>query len=152
MKTFNDLYSRIGWIVIGALVAAGACSGQNDRPESDAGSGKDDIQPMETKAVIAFDTLSHDFGTVIEGEHVVCYFDYTNDGENDLVINDVEVGCGCTSPDWDDEPLAPGRTRQLKIIFDSSGTSGIQRKSVTVVSNASNPRVRLTITARVEES
>ena len=28
-----------------------------------------------------FDTLVHDFGTIIEGEMVVCYFDYENNGE-----------------------------------------------------------------------
>ena len=99
-----------------------------------------------------FDTLVHDFGTIIEGESVVCYFDYSNRGVGDLVITGVEATCGCTVPSWSREPLKPGARETLQLIFDASGRSGEQRKQVTVKSNASNEVVRLTIRARVISS
>ena len=99
-----------------------------------------------------FDTLEHDFGTIIEGERVVGYFDYQNGGGKDLLITSVEATCGCTTPNWSREPLEPGEKKTLEIIFDASGRSGEQRKLVTVKSNASNQVVQLTIRATVNNS
>jgi hypothetical protein len=96
--------------------------------------------------------LSHDFGTILEGERVVCYFDYENQGEESLVIQSVEASCGCTTPDWSSEPLAPGEKKSLQIVFDATGRSGAQLKLVTVISNASNPRVQLTLRADVKDN
>lgn len=129
-----------------------SCTGQNGRsvtgPVDEANIEKD----VNLQADIAFDTLSHDFGTIIEGEMVVCYFEYENRGTGDLVIASVEATCGCTTPDWNKQPLKPGERAQLKVVFDSSGRSGAQRKSVTVVYNSTTPEVRLSITANVKNN
>lgn len=149
---FNRL--RAVWFVIGLLGIACllACSGQNDSEKSGGGSVENDVQDASKQAVITFDTLSHDFGTIIEGEMVVCYFRYENTGEADLVINSVEATCGCTTPDWSQEPIKPGDGEYLKIVFDATGRSGAQRKVVTVRSNAGNSSVRLTLSANVNSS
>ncbi len=84
---------------------------------------------QQDRLLYYFDTLIHDFGTIIEGEQVVCYFDYRNEGGEDLLISSVEATCGCTTPDWSREPLGPGEKGSLAIIFDASGRSGIQRKA-----------------------
>jgi hypothetical protein len=110
----------------------------------------DKSQYSEYQPIITFDNLEHDFGTIIEGEKVVCYFDYENTGSSELVLNAVEAACGCTTPDWSSEPLEPGKRLSLQIIFDTSGRSGIQRKQVTVKSNASNSIVKLTLKANIE--
>ena len=102
--------------------------------------------------MLVFDTLAHDFGTILEGEQVVCYFDYTNTGQGRLVIQRIESSCGCTTPDWSREPLAPGEGERLQIVFDATGRSGAQFKQVTVVSNAANQKVQLTIRAHVQKN
>jgi hypothetical protein len=107
------------------------------------------IQDSVSQPVMLFDTLEHDFGTIIEGERVVGYFDYQNGGGKDLLITSVEATCGCTTPGWSSEPLKPGEKGRLEVIFDASGRSGAQRKVVTVQSNASNQPVRLTIKANI---
>lgn len=129
-----------------------SCDGQNGRQDQKETGSVREYQGAQGKSVIVFDTLVHDFGTIIEGERVVCYFDYRNDGEADLLITDVEASCGCTTPDWSSEPLKPGEKETLAIIFDASGRNGEQRKLVTVKSNASNQVVRLTIRADVNKS
>jgi hypothetical protein len=136
------------------LVLAGAllsCNGQNDREQPETATRVISGQDIDNEPVIAFDTLIHDFGTIIEGESVVCYFDYRNEGGGDLMITSVEASCGCTTPDWNNEPLGTGEKETLAIIFDTSGRSGEQRKLVTVRSNASNQVVQLTIRANVNK-
>ncbi len=80
---------------------------------------------------------------------VVCYFEYENRGTADLLVSSVEAGCGCTTPNWDKEPLKPGEKSSLEVVFNARGRSGAQLKSVTVLSNSLTPRVSLTIKADV---
>lgn len=138
------------WLAVLPLIwVLSACGGQNgSRVPSDSLEVKE-VQNPELEAVMLFDTLEHDFGTIIEGERVVCYFDYVNSGSSELLITSVEASCGCTTPGWSSEPLKPGERESMELIFDASGRSGVQRKVVTVRSNASNESVQLTIRANI---
>ena len=141
-----------GGILTVLILVVFACGGQNGSQAQEGSAPLIEGQDAQGKPVIVFDTLVHDFGTIIEGERVVCYFDYGNGGKKDLLITTVEATCGCTTPSWSREPLGPGEKETLEIIFDASGRSGEQRKLVTVKSNASNQVVQLTIRAKVNNS
>ena len=134
------------------FIVLGACGRQNDSLDKEMENVHSTVQNSLEQPFMAFDTVMHDFGTIIEGEMVVCYFDYKNTGDAELVISSVEATCGCTTPDWSKEPLNSGDLESLKIVFDATGREGTQRKVVTVMSNASNSMVRLTLTAHVKES
>jgi hypothetical protein len=140
------LFGMVVWLLVWG------CTGQNDSTAIGINADESISQDPAKQPVIQFDTLSHDFGTILEGERVVCYFDYENHGEGSLVIQSVEASCGCTTPDWSREPLAPGEKESMQIVFDATGRSGAQLKLVTVISNASNPRVQLTLRADVKEN
>jgi len=101
------------------------------------------------QALMVFDTLEHDFGTIIEGERLMCYFPYRNNGEGQLLLTSVKASCGCTIPNWNREPLAPGKSEELKVLFDASGRKGKQHKQITVHSNSGTEAVYLTIKANV---
>lgn len=98
MRTIDTIWRASGlvmWMMAGVL---SACGGQNGSHGA-AKEGQD--QPVQTSGsepLMLFDTLEHDFGTIIEGERVVCYFDYENGGDKDLIITSVEATCGCTTP------------------------------------------------------
>jgi len=141
-----------GAILIVMILVVLSCGRQNGSQVQGSRIFEESGQDVQGEPVMLFDTLIHDFGTIIEGERVVCYFDYTNSGEADLLITAVEATCGCTTPDWSSEPLGPGQSETLEIIFDAASRSGEQRKLVTVKSNASNHLVRLTIRANVNNS
>ena len=126
-----------------------ACAGHNGSKETLVDGREYSVQDSVSEPVMLFDTLEHDFGTIIEGERVVGYFDYENGGGKDLLITSVESSCGCTIPGWSTEPLKPGEKGRLEVIFDASGRNGSQRKIITVQSNASNQAVRLTIKANI---
>ena len=103
-------------------------------------------------AVIAWDKSTHDFGDVFQGDKVEHTFRFTNTGNKDLVITNIEVTCGCTIPKgWPRDPIMPGSRGELQVQFDSSGKFGRQNKVVTVVSNSRYGNSQITFSANVLE-
>jgi hypothetical protein len=98
---------------------------------------------------MVFDTTSFDFGRVYEGEVPGWYFHYWNKGDKDLVITEVKASCGCTTPEYSSEALAPGMEGRIRIAFDSGGRWGYQYETVTVTSNSVPAVTELTITGQV---
>jgi hypothetical protein len=99
---------------------------------------------------ISFERASHDMGRVVQGKRVEMRFSFVNSGGSPLVISAVNGSCGCTvGKDWPKEPIAPGEGGEITVAFDSEGRSGVQHKSVTVVSNALPASTVLTITGEV---
>lgn len=77
----------------------------------------------------------HDFGTLTEGDTVEHNFAFTNTGEFPLIINNITASCGCTTPDWPREPVAPGSTSSVRVRFNSRGKMGEQNKTITIFAN-----------------
>jgi len=148
----TNKYPDIGLAGAGIVIwfFAGGCSGQNDSGKKGSEVTGSMSQDLAGQPVIKFDTVAHDFGTILEGERVLYYFDYGNTGEGTLLIQSVESSCGCTIVDWNKEPLNPGGRERLQVLFDATGRSGAQFKLVTVRSNATDPSVRLTLKANVK--
>jgi hypothetical protein len=101
------------------------------------------------KTTIEFDQDSHNFGKIRQGEVVAHTFKFTNTGENPLRVETVKPSCGCTSPNWTKEDIAPGKTGEIVVEFDSKGKNGMQNKSVTVVTNSEPQAKVLTFSGEV---
>jgi len=85
---------------------------------------------------IVFEENAFDFGEIVQGEKVMHSFKFTNEGSANLIVTSVRGTCGCTIPKWSKEPIPPGGSGEVEIVFDSDGKSGIQSKDITVVTNA----------------
>lgn len=89
--------------------------------------------------VITFEKKTHDFGDIFQGDKVEETFKFTNTGTEPLILTNVQVTCGCTTPKgWPRDPILPGGKGELTVAFNSAGKMGKQNKVVTVVSNAVN--------------
>ncbi len=77
----------------------------------------------------------YDFGALTEGDTVEHVFAFTNTGEFPLIINNITASCGCTTPDWPREPVAPGAKSSVRVRFNSRGKSGEQNKTITIFAN-----------------
>lgn len=102
---------------------------------------------VDTK--ITFVETSHAFGKVIEGEIARYEFKFTNDGTKPLKLSSVNPSCGCTSPKWPREEIAPGATASIIVEYNSQGRPGSFTKYITVNSNGSEQPISLTISGEV---
>jgi hypothetical protein len=108
------------------------------------------IFAQEAKSRIAFEKLQHNFGTFKEelGVQSVA-FNFKNDGKVPLILNNVQASCGCTTPEWTREPVAPGAKGIIKVSYDPRNRPGVFNKTIRVSSNAENADVVLTILGEV---
>ena len=100
---------------------------------------------------IKFDTTYYDFGTMVQGEQAAFTFKFTNTGAADLVILDAFSTCGCTVPEYSDEPIPAGGEGKVEVIFNSEGKRGLQYKTVTLKLNTEMKQKTLTLKANVLE-
>ena len=78
--------------------------------------GEQEEAPM-TGAKISFTEKSYNFGDITQGDKVEYTFEFENVGNEPLILSDVRTTCGCTAPQWPKEPIAPGASAKLKVVF-----------------------------------
>jgi hypothetical protein len=76
-----------------------------------------------------------DFGSVTEGDVVEHTFKFKNVGSQPLVISNTTSSCGCTTPEWPRDPIAPDSTASIQVRFDTKHKVGPQMKSVSIYAN-----------------
>ena len=76
----------------------------------------------------------HDFGAIAEADGPADHtFRFTNAGDAPLQLTEVHAACGCTTPDWTSEAVAPGATGEVCVVYDPDGRPGDFEKTVSVV-------------------
>ena len=99
---------------------------------------------------ISFDTTEHNFGEIRELGGVAQYrFVFFNKGDKPLIISNVHTSCGCTSPAWQKEPVAPSKAGYIDVSFDPRDRPGAFTKSIVVTSNATSQPITLYISGNV---
>lgn len=100
-----------------------------------------------SQAELTFEKTTHDFGTFSEDDPVVTTtFKFKNTGDTPLIIHQAIASCGCTAPQYTQEPIKPGGKGEIKVTYNGAGRfPGKFRKTITIHSNAENDLVRLYI-------
>ena len=94
----------------------------------------------------------YDFGKVTDGEKVEYSYRFKNTGKNSLIISSATASCGCTVPEKPEQPVKPGETGFIKVVFNSQGRVGEVHKEVTIISNAYSAFPILQLKGKVEEA
>lgn len=100
------------------------------------------------QAKIQFKTDTIDYGEIEKGSDGLRVFEFTNTGNEPLIVSDVKSSCGCTVPEKPKGPIAAGASGVIKVKYDTKRVGKI-RKTVTVYSNATEPIKALKIKGEV---
>ena len=85
-----------------------------------------------------------DFGSFPQLEKQEKSFVLTNTGNGLLVIQDIITSCGCTKVEYSKEPVRPGGTLEVKVIYEAEKAEHFN-KTVTVFCNTKDSPLRLTV-------
>ncbi|UPL47836.1 DUF1573 domain-containing protein [Hymenobacter sublimis] len=101
---------------------------------------------------IQFEEMKYDFGSIKTGDVVEHTFKFKNVGTQPLVISNIGVSCGCTTPDWTKEPVMPGKSGTVTAKFNSAGKMGIQNKVLTIESNSAGGNAMVSLVGDVKDA
>lgn len=92
--------------------------------------------------------LSFDFGKIPQGKPVYHIFEITNTGTTELKLDDVHATCGCTTPEWNRDAIAPGATVAIKVGYNAA-SEGPFEKPITIIYNTNQLTKIITIKGNV---
>ena len=109
------------------------------------------VQTSSTNTLteVTINNVVMDLGRFPMSEKQESGFVLTNTGNNLLVIQDITTSCGCTKVEYSKEPIRPGGTLKVKVIYEAE-QKGYVNKSVKVYCNTKDSPVRLTVKGEAE--
>lgn len=129
---------------LNTLAAQGAATAEVKKKETSAKSQK-------KAPSLIWDKIEHDFGAIPQGKPVTAVFKVKNKSKSPLIFTSVSASCGCTTPSYTKEPIAPGKTGEITATFNAMAP-GEFTKQVAVVTNLSTEQVLLRLKGKVEEA
>lgn len=82
----------------------------------------------------------HDFAQIPQGKPVYYSFEISNTGTTILKLDDVHASCGCTTPEWSRDPIAPGSTAKIKVGYNAA-SEGFFEKYITLTYNGNQTKL-----------
>ncbi len=128
-----------------AVVSCGSSDNTAQVSDTDAAAANMDLEERASRdsavknmavTTVEFDALTHDFGTVREGEQLKHTYTFKNTGREPYLISNVHTPCGCTEPVYSKKPVMPGETGTIEVHFNTQGKTGKNTdRPVTIYGN-----------------
>lgn len=81
----------------------------------------------------------YDFGTIPQGRPVYHSFIIANNGAAPVRLENVQATCGCTTPEWNKEPIAASGTDKIKVGYNAAA-EGPFEKFITITYNGNQSK------------
>lgn len=85
-------------------------------------------QSKKPSDVAKFSSETVDLGKPKVGNPVTATFTFTNTSTEDLLIETVTPGCGCTKSDYTKEPIKPGKTGSITATYNAAAVGNFTKK------------------------
>lgn len=109
------------------------------------------IEIPDSITTISFEEFMYDFGKVKEGSKVTHVFPFTNTGNHPLTIIGARGSCGCTVPLWPKDPIAPGESASITVVFNTTRKFGKRNQKITIISNTDPQNTFVYLQGEIEQ-
>jgi len=96
-------------------------------------------KPAVASEILLLKETGYEFGKILQGRPVFHEFEVRNTGKEALQIENVQTSCGCTTPEWSREAIAPGATTIIKVGYNAAA-EGPFTKSITLSYNGNQTK------------
>src|SRR6266487_2847664 len=128
MKKFMTFFALMATVLFAG--AQTTVANTNGTASTNATASADVLQLKETE---------HDFSQIPQGKPVYYNFEIVNTGKTELKLDDVHASCGCTTPEWSHDAIAPGATAKIKVGYNASGEGNFE-KYITITYNTNQTK------------
>ena len=88
---------------------------------------------------MTFETDTYDFKEWKEVDGPFSYtYNFTNTGDEPVVISKIQSGCGCSSSSWSTGKIMPGKKGFVKVTFNPKRQAGRHNKRIKIYANTAN--------------
>ena len=94
----------------------------------------------EAGDVLLVKETRYNFGKIPQGKPVTHIFEVVNTGKEPLQIENVQASCGCTTPEWSHDPIAPGASKKITVGYNAA-VKGEFEKAITVFYNSGKTKL-----------
>jgi len=77
--------------------------------------------------VIKMNTEVHNFGKVKQNVPVTYFFEIKNTSDKPVVVENASASCGCTVPEKPTQPIMPGKSDKLKVVYSAAAVGPINK-------------------------
>ncbi len=144
------------FIIIGVLTAI-ACGSQFSKQSADVSQELSETSQVSKRIITCTDEKIVNgipdtvrFGHLHSGEVALLQLQLANQTAKPIVITSYNRSCGCTTLEYDNQPIMPNKTAPLTLYFDSRGEWGWQLKTLDILLAGHSKPLRLFIEAEVE--
>lgn len=113
--------------VLSLICLLSICTAGNAQITSNAATSAMTAKPD----VLQLKETTHNFGKIPQGRPATYTFEITNTGTEPLRLENVQASCGCTTPEWSKEAIAPGASANIKVGYNAYA-EGTFNKTVTI--------------------
>ncbi len=94
---------------------------------------------------LKFEDTKHNFGYLQQGDIDTMHYKFSNAGDEPLILTSYKVECSCTKVLLPKDPILPGDSGIVTVIFDTKvgRARGYQDRVVTIISNSKKGEERL---------
>ncbi|MFL5752325.1 MAG: DUF1573 domain-containing protein [Bacteroidia bacterium] len=85
--------------------------------------------------VLKFEDSKKNFGFVKQGKIIDMEFNFTNTGDQPLIIAETKVECSCTAVEKPEGPVLPGQAGTIKVKFTTASVYDRQDRIIEILSN-----------------
>ncbi len=89
--------------------------------------------------VLQIKESEHDFGKIPQGKPVYYLFEIANLSDVPLKLDNVQASCGCTTPEWNKEPIPANGTDKIRVGYNAAN-EGAFEKFITVTYNGTQTK------------
>jgi hypothetical protein len=93
-----------------------------------------------TGEILILKETVYDFGKIQQGRPVTHDFDIMNTSADTLKLEDVRASCGCTTPVWKRDAVAPNGSTKITVGYNAY-SEGPFEKTVTIAYNGGQNKV-----------
>ena len=99
------------------------------------------VMAQKPDEVISVNADTHNFGKIKQGVPVNTFFTITNKSDKPVVLETVVASCGCTTPEWSKEPIAPGATSQIKVGYNAAAVAPFTKDITIRLAGLQEPKI-----------
>ena|SRR5437773_12024331 len=94
------------------------------------------------KEALRVKEVEHDFGQIPQGKPVYYFFEIENTGNTPLKLDNVQASCGCTTPEWNHDPIPAGSNDKIKVGYNAAA-EGVFEKYITITYNGTQKQIKI---------